>query len=75
MNTMKDTTRLGKKMVALFAATAVGLGLTLTGCEPPDDFETPEDPEVPALPGEPAPEQPEQPTMPEPDEQDDAPAN
>ncbi len=68
MNQQKSKHPIGKKLVAVTAAVAIGLGITMTGCQP-DEFEAPEEPgeELPpptdTLP-EPAP-------IPEPDEDAD----
>ena len=69
MNDTKSEPTLGKKMIALTAVMAFGLGISLTGCAP-DDVAPPPDPDQdPALPGtlpgQPPEELPEPPEEPE----------
>ncbi len=61
MNDTRHETTLGKKLVALTAIAALGLGINLTGCAP-DDVAPPPDPDQdPALPGALPDQPPEQP--------------
>lgn len=73
MNDTRRETTFGRKLTALTAALAVGLGVTLTGCAP-DEVPPPADPgEQPGLPGQPIPDQPASPEPEPPEEPEEEP--